>query len=485
MPEEIGILVGDEPEMSYTWHSQPYLATHDGQGNHLPVSSRSFISFNYNGKDIEDFDLIVVTNGDRISRSLSSSFKTLTSTYDLVDGQYYWGYSYDPLVIDLTLSTNGITEQKLQEFRKFFVPGIEKSLILAETANRVGYARVNTAPQMSMLPFEYPVEKTINEIKYTYSTTMWKGDIQLQFVLDDPFWYAIQDSFGSLESDSTFTTKDKLKIYIEDGIPFFDALQPNTSTILLANNKKCYIDSTTQTVAIDDNNGLNDFSNLYFYNPSTAPVYPTLEFSFVPTIDENTNYINFPANDYAPQGNDNLPYNTITVGNEVFHYTTPAILNAYNQAVEVLDKFQVGDSWVELQDAMRNTLNEYYMRGRAAAALNQDGIQDGNGALLSGFDENIINFLQEGFLNNTISCIFNSKTGEATLSTKFNVSGENGESIETDVQENAGDMVYGNYLIIRDRTLPIDDEVKPEGCLTITSSGAITAFKLDYKYTYL
>ena len=40
-----------------TRYTQVYTATHDRAGNYLPYMNRSFISFSYGGKNIEDFDL--------------------------------------------------------------------------------------------------------------------------------------------------------------------------------------------------------------------------------------------------------------------------------------------------------------------------------------------------------------------------------------------------------------------------------------------
>jgi len=55
---------------------------------------RSFISFTYGGKKIEDFDLIATISGDRINRNAYASFDDTVSTYDNLDGQHYWATHY-------------------------------------------------------------------------------------------------------------------------------------------------------------------------------------------------------------------------------------------------------------------------------------------------------------------------------------------------------------------------------------------------------
>jgi len=48
--------------------------------------NRSFISFTYGGKRIEDFNLIATISGDRLSRDAYASFSDTVTTYDTLDG---------------------------------------------------------------------------------------------------------------------------------------------------------------------------------------------------------------------------------------------------------------------------------------------------------------------------------------------------------------------------------------------------------------
>jgi len=64
-------------------------------------------------------------------------------------------------------------------------------LILAEHPNRAILARVAEPPQISLLPFEDNVEIVINNVTYPTKTTLYKGDINLTLVMDEPHWYAI------------------------------------------------------------------------------------------------------------------------------------------------------------------------------------------------------------------------------------------------------------------------------------------------------
>jgi hypothetical protein len=66
--------------------SQVFQATHDREGSLLPSRLRSFISFSFGGRNIEDFNLIACCEGDTMTRRAYAEFEDLTSEYDIMDG---------------------------------------------------------------------------------------------------------------------------------------------------------------------------------------------------------------------------------------------------------------------------------------------------------------------------------------------------------------------------------------------------------------
>lgn len=219
--------------------SQVFKATHDGKGIRLSHRERSFISFSFGGRWIEDFDLIATINGDSLSRTLSGDFEDLTSSYDVLDGQFYHSTHFKSYTISFTLSTDGIDQKKLEDFRNWFAGGKMRELILSEHPNRAIIARVSQPPELEMLPFEKEITINIGGADYTTSTTNYKGSINIGFIADEPFWYSLINIFGSVDSNGTYVTqwngenflgqtdaaknafKDVLKISYEDGIPIY------------------------------------------------------------------------------------------------------------------------------------------------------------------------------------------------------------------------------------------------------------------------
>ena len=225
---------------------QVYQATHGGDEYRLPYMNRSFISFSFSdiGKPkvyIEDFNLIATVSGDRWERDGYTSFNDLTTTYDNLDGQYYWGTHYKSHTITFKLSTDGIDQKDLDKFLHWFQAGVIRELVLSEHPNRAQLARVAEPPQLSLLPFETHVTMTVGGHDYLVTTTLYKGDITLKLTMDEPHWYALDNILGKKDNDRyidyytdannnevyVFASQDALKILYEDGIPLGSMIDDN------------------------------------------------------------------------------------------------------------------------------------------------------------------------------------------------------------------------------------------------------------------
>lgn len=225
---------------------QVFWATHNGAGQRLPLMHRSFISFSFGGKYIEDFNLIATITDNNINRNGYAAFEDKISTYEVLDGQQYWGTHYQNNTIDFTLATDGIDQRCLDDFLYWFSAGCTRELILAEHPNRGILARVNTVPELNLLPFEQAINIMIANQSCQTSTTLYKGIIRLSLVMDEPHWYAIRNILGKLvdydgnqkryidkwtdangNEVDIFASQDALKILYEDGIPLGSMISDN------------------------------------------------------------------------------------------------------------------------------------------------------------------------------------------------------------------------------------------------------------------
>ena len=247
-------------EVRVTSRRQVYQATHEGE-NRLPFMYRSFISFTYGGKHIEDFNLIATFSGDRMQKKGYADFNDITSSYSNLDGQAFWKSHYTTNSLTFNLSTDGIEQQLLDDFMFWFHAGEAKELILSEHPNRAIMARVQSPPDLNLLPFEHDAIINISGSEYATKTTLYKGDITLTFVMDEPHWYAVQNLLGREDSElnryidewvdangntvDIFASQDALKILLEDGIPLGSMIDNN---MLLGNGLFANVENQINTL---------------------------------------------------------------------------------------------------------------------------------------------------------------------------------------------------------------------------------------------
>lgn len=486
-------LYGTEIASNKKFRTQVYQVTHDGADNRLPLMKRSFLSFTYGGKNIEDFNLIGIIEGNSMQRNLYADFSDQVTELEVLDGQLYWGTNFDSNTLELILFTDEMTEKQLTSFSQWFRPGFARELILAEHPNRGIMARVSEPPQYHVLPFEKQITSKL--FSTTTSTTAYKGRINITFVMDDPFWYSIDNildeevagkwrNISTNELEDIATSKDALKIIEEDGIPASISLKDDVLignsivvavTSLPARTAKAdgsdtfenapetfigaYIGGVSSISQSSDGFSLAANANKYFYYAGTAPCSPILEFSInFKTDGELCSTIN---NTFT---NEEHPYNSIYIESVTepreLRITTPSLITAYNQAVN-LNEEDGGNE--QLLFSVIDKINHYKVR---AATLN------------GGLDTLFNDTTQADF---KINC----KTGETTVT----------YHLKTGLlTEDAGDMIRSNYLKIEDRNYPDEHgyirawtQANPDAShkLYHDIESGLTGVKLTYKYMYL
>lgn len=469
---------------------QVYSATHSGEGNPLSVLGRHFISFSYGGKNIEDFNLLACFSGDRLNKGVYAPFQDTTTQQTELDGQMFWSSSYSAGTLTFFLATDGMTVEEYEAFKAWFIPGVERELILSEYPNRYALARVSTAPQMNMLPFSHEEQVKVGDTSYTVTTTIYKGDITLDFVMDDPYWYSLESCYTGTPS------KEQLKIIYEDNVPHTSMF--SSGFVCLLANEKMYNGFTI----VPQSNITISSTPRYLYNCGTTNAKPLITFTFTPTIKDN--YINFPGNTYSTGSE----YGYIQVGDKKFQFTTPSILTGYNQAIKLAADFKISGSTsaLDLRAKFRDEISHYYARAWAISILdsfiNDTGAQQyvtKEGALQSTWDEAFTNIMKYFITSNgsslyPITVVCNNRTGAAELQTKCRSNSSGVQLLDTtaagkvspvDIEENCGDMVKSAYLYIEGNNRSTDGKITATNCSAITSNMTLTNVSFNYKYTYL
>ena len=533
------VIWGVETPQVAARRTQVYLATHDGN-DYLPYMHRSFISFSYGGKNIEEFNVLAAIENNSLNRKAYADFVDIVNTTDVYDGQLYWNTHFHANEFNFTLATDGMTEVELQDFIQWFKPGQIKELILSEHPNRAILARVSATPILNLLPFEHPITINIANEERDTTTTLYKGEISLSLVADDPFWYSkaniLDNKNGStydtgrwLDANNRLSvivrTPDALKIIHEDMVPTSSMLytDENFPTILLGTESVLGFDLSYEPtgprvgyarvgqaiipyVLIDAGTGINLGTSVindttlnivdpgYFFYGGTAPGKPILMFTMTPQISEE-GFIVSPKNDIGII--EGRKYSTIVIESTTkteFRFTTPSIYTGYNQAVAILASTSSGVAWEEVRQLLRDNVKHYAPRAFAIEVIDSvrnDDIVTSAESLVSAID------LMKTFLYNNqdtiapVTFTFDSATGSANAMVTYH---KTLSTVVSNLEENVGDMVKSNYLLIKDRNYFSDDGyVKtwttehPEYSHRVYSdvAGGLSNFNLHYHYLYL
>lgn len=526
------VLIAADP----TYYSQVYKATHDGAGQRLPFMNRSFISFSFGGKWIEDYGFIVISDGTHYARPLFSDFAHNITDLEVADGQIYWSTHYNANSLSLTLATDGIEDSMLEEFKRWFAPHNTRELVLSEHPYRTILARISSVPSIDTYVIKKEVTTKIGGMEYKTYTSLHRGSITLEFVMDEPFWHSranilcYEKPNGEIDYDRWLDAndtpvyiledKDAIKVITEDGIPANAMLKMNNMTFgngtIVADSessKKTMVGLETDQEYADIGESDSDIGRgvigplittgvqfpagsqnaQYFYYAGTAPSAPIIHFKLTPVVSE-AGYIVSPYNSIQPTSG--LEYNSITIEStqkKEFRFTTPSLWTGYNQAIDIFSTCGPDVAWIQVRELIRDNVKHYAPRAYAVKVIDdirQDSINTTTESLALAITQ-MKNFLyddEENILG--MICEFNCLTGQTHCIGVYRTNADNLAPLE----EGIGDMVRFDYLKIEDRNFPSSEgyieqwsSSNPTNSHRVyhNVSNGLEEFELKYKYMYL
>lgn len=456
------------------------------EGKLIPLSilNRQFISFSYGEKNIEDFDLLAVFSNDRLDKEIYAPFNDTTTEQAELDGQMFWRSNFKAGQLSFDLATDGMTSVQLQDFKNWFQPGIERELILSEHYGRAILARVASAPQMSLLPFEKEVEVNIAGTLHKTKTSLYKGDIKLEFVMDDPYWYEIKSYVET-------TSEEDLKLIFEDNVPYLGMIQ-NDCFCFLANNNYVKEKEIQEWTNSESGITVNPSTNYYLYYCGTAPAKPKISFDtfliFKETDEDNYDDLLYFKN---KEQNAFISLGTDADGNyQKLEFTLPSIFSSWNNAINIVKDYlrQGNVDIVKLRALLRDSLYNYYTRKFTINVIDKlwndndstyvdksmGKIKDANNFNIAFVDEMKTFYTLKNPLHYDIDC----KTGKVTISVKLS-------DVSETITENAGNTIKSNYLSIDTRKIPVNGKITTGECLLVKSDINLSNCLIDYKYMYL
>lgn len=281
---------------------------------------KEFIDFSFAGKHISEFDMVAVSDGDRYSLDMSSTFDDETSTINGLNGQYYWGTTFNANQINFKLATDGITEKQLTAFKKHFVPGKYGKLFVDERIGRYCWARVKSVITLNFIPFQE--QNTIQGI--IFHTNIYKGEASIVFEMDYPWWIAEHNYLETINQETI------RKAYVNN-VPMANSLDIKANIENTSNNI-----STTGQAYQDILSALEAQETIPFMTPNSNVIIgdstymitknglATLASYNAITDTEKNKYILYNASELATPISLTLKNQTITVSTSAPYYITYA-----------------------------------------------------------------------------------------------------------------------------------------------------------------
>lgn len=499
---------------------QIYELTHGGQDNSfLPADKRQFISFSYGGKWIEEFDLVVVFNNDRLEKGVYGNFSDITSNNPLVDGQLFWASAFDNNGLNLTLATDGMTQNQLDAFTEYFRPGVSRELILSEKPNRYIYARVSATPTISLLPFKEVSSILVGGQERQVNVNIYKGEISLSFIMDDPFWRSKAIYFN----EKTTLNDEVIKTIYDDNVPYLADL-PQDKTIFLAGNLlyrngelgEMYaglsplVSLKPKPVSNPPKEGyktvdLNKDTVAYIFSANDTPISPILKFSCKVELDSTTGMIVHPGKVKDEYDYIKFVYkeneNKIQLG-------TGSIFSSFNKVKEICKTYlNTKYTFYDLRDEIKDNVVNYWIRSWAIYIIelmknNSTYAEPANAQIkseaISVFYEYFTLCIQneEGtFYSYDISV--NTELGICEIEGLIRKVGESVTSLADlkdktkyelhYLEENCSEMIKDKYLPIEGKSIKNSETGKylENDMLQISSSMNLAGLTITYDYKYL
>lgn len=363
--------------------------------------TKEFIDFEFDGKNVTDFGLVVVFGGDRLPVAASPQFEDETSTINGASGQLYWGTRYGALTQSFTLATDGMSEKQLQAFKAHFQPGKYGKFIEPQYPGRYSYCRVSALENFEVIPFR--VETTFMGQKVRVNE--YKGDISISFTWDEPFYYSEQDCATSIVGETAIKTVFNNQLPVA-GQSWLGANFSSDGVTITTTYDKCLIGSgkqlTKENVIADAISSASQ--DVVYYNPSTLEKSPKIkliisqQFSernyttwkpvYLTSIADEFNSPSCPYNDIRITGCRETVMGTPPKADDyklAFKYSSPNVIYSVQRSIQIAYNFfqkASAQSVIELEKALREDITHKNVIAWAIQVLSEinkkaDYVSDG------------------------------------------------------------------------------------------------------------
>lgn len=164
---------------------------------------RDFIDIKFGDKWASEFNLVVVSKGDRYTPPMYGNINSNTSTVAGKRGVYKWKTQYNEKIFTVSIAFDSVPAQSLNDIKRWLNPGKVQKLIFSDEPYKFYYACLNTDPGFEYLAFIEGEEKVVGGRKVI--SGVYKGELTLEFNAIDGVAYSDTPNFESVEIGPNLT----------------------------------------------------------------------------------------------------------------------------------------------------------------------------------------------------------------------------------------------------------------------------------------
>lgn len=157
---------------------------------------KEYIDIKFGDKWASEFNLVVVSTGDRYTPPVYGSINSNTSTVAGKRGVYKWKTQYNEKIFTVNIAYDNLSVRDISKIKAWLNPSKIQKLTFSDEPHIFYYACLNTDPKFEYLPFlegENQVDgKTV--VKGVY-----KGELTLEFNAIDGVGYSTYSNYDSVE----------------------------------------------------------------------------------------------------------------------------------------------------------------------------------------------------------------------------------------------------------------------------------------------
>ena len=246
--------------------------------------NKEYIDIKFGDNWASEFNLVVVSTGDRYTPPVFGNINANTSTVAGKRGVYKWKTQYNEKIFTVNMAFDNLSMRDVSKIKAWLNPSKTQKLIFNDEPYKFYYVSLNSDPKFEFLPFKEEEGKRVGD--RTVFNGIYKGDLVVEFIALDGVGYSENGSYEEVEIEPNLEYGNS---------EYFNTIQPWVQASNLLNGTdyrtaaKIYTKPFfSQETGNEDDNGLAADLNHRFYllNSGDTEAKLNLQFDLVIPTEE-------------------------------------------------------------------------------------------------------------------------------------------------------------------------------------------------------